>query len=81
MNQICSGSPSQNDYPKNKEDAMWIRNLWVVICLCTIISAPTANAKVSQEPQLRKIIPAGTLGYIRTPNLWGFLSDPKGNVS
>jgi hypothetical protein len=59
---------------------MWTRNFWLVLCLCTVISAPTANAKVSQEPQLRRIIPADVLAYIRIPNLWGFLSDPKGSV-
>jgi len=59
---------------------MWSRNFWVAICLIIIISAPTANAKVSQEPRLREIISAGTLGYIRIPNLWGLLSDPKGSI-
>jgi len=60
---------------------MLIRIFWIVVCcLSTIISCPPSEANISQEPQLRKSISAGTLGYIRIPNFWGFLSDPKGNI-
>jgi hypothetical protein len=50
------------------------------LCLGAVFSYPKVEAKISQEPRLRKIISPGTLGYIRIPNLWGFLSDPKGNT-
>lgn len=59
---------------------MCTRFFWVVVCLCLTTPGPAANATVSQEPQLRKIISADTLAYIRIPNLWGLLSDPKGNI-
>ncbi|MFO8089447.1 MAG: hypothetical protein R6U13_06395 [Desulfatiglandaceae bacterium] len=59
---------------------MLIRIFWIAIFLSTILSPPAANAKISQEPQLRKMISADTLGYIRLPNLWGILSAPKGNI-
>jgi hypothetical protein len=59
---------------------MFTRISWVVVCLCLTIPGSAANANVSQEPQLRKIISADTLAYIRIPNLWGLLSDPKGTI-
>lgn len=59
---------------------MWMRNIWIVLCLCFVMAAPAAGAGVSQEPGLRKMMPTDALGYIRIPNVWGLLSDAKGSV-
>ncbi len=59
---------------------MRIKNPWLIFCLCLVLFAPVSYAKVSQEPQLRKVIPSDALGYVRIPNIWGLLSAPKGNA-
>ncbi len=59
---------------------MQLERFWLVCCLSLMILIPPADGKVSPEPRLRQILPADAVGYIRIPDLWGFMSKPKGDV-
>ncbi len=59
---------------------MQMRRVWLLFCLCVMISVPFADAKGFREPRLREVLPADAVGYIRIPNPWGVISAPKGGI-
>ena len=52
----------------------------LLLAFLLLLPALTHSASLSEPATLRDKLSADVMGYVRLPSLWGFLSQPKGNV-